>query len=471
LNAVRIAPALLLLLLVRPATAATTGQGMTVPVPDVAAGANAAAPVRPQSIALTAGSGHVISLSGAAANIFVADPKVVQVRPASPTAMFVFGTSPGRTTIAALSADGRAIAQYEVTVRPSAYGAGEAASAIARQLPGVQIQVETTTNGVALSGEVTTPAQAEQAETIARSYIEDKQTVENRLHVTGATQVLLKVRIAEMSRSVTRQLGVDWQAIGALAGSAVLNPIGGLVSALPTAQFSLSYVNKGVNVSAVIDALARDNLAKVLAEPNLTAISGESANFLAGGEYPIPVSQALGTTTVQYKDYGVSLAFRPTVLSDGRISLQVRPEVSQLTTAGAVSVTSGGSTLTIPALTVRRANTTVELGSGETFAIAGLLQDNITQTNSGIPILGDIPVLGGLFNDNTLEHDQTELVFLVTPYVVKPVTEASALRLPGQRFDRPPNDFERLFLLIQTPNYHTPAQVPPAPGDAGFLVQ
>jgi pilus assembly protein CpaC len=443
-------------------------QGVTIPVPQ---SSTATATATPRPLSLEAGRGQVIALPAPAANIFVADPTVAQVRPASPATIFVFGTGVGETTVAALSAQGQPIAQFTVTVRPSAYGAGQAASAISQAIPGTDIQVQTSSDGLALTGEVQTPEEAEQAEEIAQHYALPNQRVEDRLQVTGGTQVLLRVRIAEMSRSITRQLGVDWQALGTIVGSHLTNPITGLVNGLSTAQFAASYINPGVNVTAIIDALAEDNLAKVLAEPNLTTLSGKTASFLAGGEYPIPISGSLGTTTVEYKDYGISLTFLPTVLSDSRISLQVKPEVSQLTSAGAVTVSSGSSTLTIPALTIRRADTTVELGSGQTFAIAGLLQDTTTQSATGIPILGDMPVVGGLFRSTTLEHDQTELVFLVTPYIVRPVDNPSTLALPGARFDRPPNDFERLFLQIQTTRDEAPVNDPPTPTEAGFLVQ
>jgi pilus assembly protein CpaC len=428
-----------------------------------------AAVPRAKSMTLSVGNGSIVTLQSPSANIFIADPKVVQVRPASATALFVFGTGPGHTTVAAFSPSGAPVGQFDVTVRPSGFGSGEAARVIAAQMPGSRVHVETTSNGLLLTGDVASPAEAEQAEALAKTYVDTKQTVENRISVSGPAQVLLKVRIAEMSRTVTRQLGVDWQAVGTIVGSHLANPL--LSGAAPTAQFALSYINPGLNVSAVIDALAKDNLARVLAEPNLTAISGQSADFLAGGQYPIPISQSLGTTTVQYKDYGVSLSFLPTVLSNGRISLKVRPEVSQLTTAGAVTVVSGSSSLSIPALTVRRADTTVELGSGQTLAIAGLLQDNSSQSTTGIPVIGDVPLLGGLFRSNTLQRDQSELVFLVTPYIVKPVDDPTALLTPGARFAEPPNDFERLFLMAQSRTAQMPAQPPPAPGDAGFLVE
>ncbi len=443
-------------------------QGITIPVPTSSDQVGMAA--APQKrLGLAVGDGRVLTIPERAANIFVADPKVVQVRPSSPTTMFVFGTAPGRTTVAAMAGDGHEIAQYEVTVQPSGFGANEASTVLRRTLPDDAIHVEPTADGLSLSGDVANPEQAQQAEQVAGAYLDGKGIVDDHLRVTGSTEVLLKVRIAEMSRQVMRQLGVNWSAVGTIAPKSSLNPPAAL--AVAGEQFAGGYVNAGVSVLAVIDALASDDLARMLAEPNLVAMSGETANFLSGGEYPIPVSQQLGTTTVEYKDYGVSLSFVPTVLSDDRISLRVRPEVSQITTIGAVTVSSGGNSLTIPALTVNRADTTVELGSGQTFAIAGLLQDNTSQSTSSIPVLGDIPYLGGFFRSNTLQHQQVELVFLVTPYIVRAPADPTVLRLPGERFEQPPNDFERLFMLRQTASLYPPEHTAPAETDAGFLVQ
>ena len=187
----------------------------------------------------------------------------------------------------------------------------------------------------------------------------------------------------------------------------------------------------------------------VLAEPNLTALSGETASFLVGGEFPIPVAQEQGVISVEFKQYGISLAFVPTVMNDGRINMRVRPEVSQLTNQGAVQLSSGNSSITIPALQVRRADTTVELGSGQSFAIAGLLSDSVTQTGTGVPFLGDVPILGALFRSDSFLRAQTELVILVTPFIVRPVSDSAALRVPGEGW-KPPNDIERILLLRQS---------------------
>jgi pilus assembly protein CpaC len=275
------------------------------------------------------------------------------------------------------------------------------------------------------------------------------------------------VRFIEVDRSVTRQLGLNWQALGSIGRFAVA----AATNYSPTgATSTLAGAYRGiVNVNAVIDALAEDQLVTILAEPNLTAQSGETASFLAGGEFPIPIGQQGNTVTIEFKQYGVSLAFVPTVLSGGQISLRVRPEVSQLTNQGAVTLSVGNSTLQVPALTVRRADTTVELGSGQSFAIAGMLQESRTQTGSGVPGLGEVPVLGALFHSDKFQRDETELVIVITPYIVRPTSDPTALHGPEAATAAPPSDLQRDLLFRQyAGNSATP---PPIPGDVGFVIQ
>jgi pilus assembly protein CpaC len=410
------------------------------------------------TLAIESGSGRVLTLRSAAANVFVADPKVAEVRPASATSLFVFGVGPGRTTVAAMNAAGQLIAQYEVTVQPSAFNAAEAQSAIARLIPTGRIRVQSHGRGLLLSGAVNSPADAAQAVAIARGFLGENQSVENQLSVQSTMQVTLRVRIAEMSRSVVQNLGINWQTLGTIAVTGTLSPLAARGAG-------------SINFVGVIDALAQDNLARVLAEPNLTVLSGQPASFLVGGEFPIPVSQREGQVNVEFKKYGISLSFLPTVFSDGRINLHVSPEVSQLTNQGAVQLIAGTSSIQIPALTVRRAETTVELGSGQTFAIAGLLQDEVTHSVSRFPFLAEIPVLGPLFRSNAFQRRETELVILVTPILARPVSDATALRLPTDGYT-PPTDFERILQGRQVSRGQgtRPARVR-IPGEAGFIVQ
>ena len=265
-----------------------------------------------------------------------------------------------------------------------------------------------------------TAADADRVMQIVRGYLPAGQTVDNRLSVASSIQVNLRVRIAEMSRNLVRQLGVNWEALGNIGTigkfpvfpALTLNANKDLITPIFDPRNPLSL---GGNFNALIDALAQDELVHILAQPNLTAVSGEAASFLVGGEFPIPVAQQNNQVTVEFKQFGVSLAFVPTVASDGQITLKVRPEVSQLSNQNAFQLTAGTSVLVVPSLIVRRAETTVQLGSGESFAIAGLLQDIANVAGSGLPIMGDVPILGALFRSDKFQRNETELVIVVTP--------------------------------------------------------
>lgn len=468
----------------------TQGSGpMVVPMPRGAAGStpvqNAqsgppapARAARVQGLSLEAGTGRIVSLDTPAASVFAADPKVAEVRPASPTSLFVLGIAAGRTTIAAIDDNGLAIAQYDVIVQPSSYAATQAESAIRRLLPGRAVQVATRPNGLVVSGTLQTAGEAEEAMQTAREFVATGQTVENRLAVLGSQQVNLHVRIAEVSRNVMRKLGVNWSALGNIGSVAGAFPALAFNANVDTIACNLALAIKndnplclGLNFNGIIDALAQDNLAHVLAEPNLTAMSGETASFLVGGEFPIPVAQQGNEISIAFKQYGISLAFEPTVESGDRISIKVRPEVSALTTQGAVQLAVGNSTIQVPALTVRRAETTVELASGQSFAIAGLLQDSTTLGGNAVPKLGEIPVVGALFRDDSFQGNQTELVIVVTPYLVRGVSDPAQMKLPTDNW-KPPSDLERILLLRQSARGSTQVTATPhIPGDAGFLVQ
>jgi pilus assembly protein CpaC len=238
-----------------------------------------------------------------------------------------------------------------------------------------------------------------------------------------------------VSRTVSKQFGINWEAFDQqsnfLLGLATGNPAsmaGNLIPRTPGTDALFARIKKGgADVNVLVDALADEGLITVLAEPSLTAMSGETASFLAGGEFPIPLAQDNNKVTVEFKQFGISLAFTPTLIGESRINLKVRPEVSQLSSAGAIKI----SALEIPALTTRRANTTVELGSGQSFAIAGLLQNNGNQGINKFPMLGDLPVLGALFRSTKFQRDETELVIIVTPYLVRATSDRLALPTDG----------------------------------------
>jgi pilus assembly protein CpaC len=437
------------------------------------------------TLSLETGSGKVVTLAGPASNVFVADPKVAEVRPASASTLFVFGVGTGHTTIAALDTAGHLVSQYDVTVVPSHFSAIEAQAAIARMIPGDQIKVQPAASGLLITGRAENAGEAAQAAAIARGYLGQGQSVDNEVSIQSSIQVTLQVRVAEMSRQVVRDLGVDWQALGTIGKYAALGlatPGGGIAGAF--GSLGASYVNGSTSITGLIDALASDNLAHLLAEPSLTVMSGQSASFLVGGEFPVPVSEQNGTVSVSFKNFGVSLAFVPTVFSDGRISIHVAPEVSSISNANSVTVAVGSSTssgssssssspstssFTIPSLVVQRAETTVELGSGQSFAIAGLLQDVVSHNATGLPFLGDVPILGPLFRSDAFQRQQTELVILVTPFIVKPVSNQMALHTPDEHYT-PPGELDRLLLLHQM-GRGAPATPVRIPGDAGFVVQ
>ena len=283
------------------------------------------------SVSFEAGSGKILTLTLPAANIYVADPKVAEVRPASSTSLFVFGVGPGHTTIAAVDLLGRLLADYDITVRPTAFGAREAQAAIARLIPGSRIQVKPQGKGMMLVGGVANASDAAQAMLIAKGYASaDGAMIENQMTIASATQVTLMVRIAEMKRSIVRNLGIDWSAAGLAGRAAPLFGVPGAATHLLQATFNntTGCATGRLCFDAVLNALAKDGLAHILAEPNLTVMSGQPASFQAGGEYPYPVLGGTGTNsnsvTIAFKQYGVLLNFLPTVLSDGRINLHVR---------------------------------------------------------------------------------------------------------------------------------------------------
>ena len=421
-----------------------------IPQAPAAAAPPAVAPVAAriprQTLRYESGTGGIVNLPAPAANVFVADPKIAEVRPASATTLFIFGVGAGRTTVAAVDGAGVSIAEYDVYVRPPVYAATEAQATIARVLPGATVRVSPQTKGLMVTGTVGSPEEAARAIAIARGFLGEGQVVDDQISVTGGTQVMLRVRIAEIQRSVTRNLGIDWQALGVI----------GSIARLPALTFNANSaagfagpLAQGMSFNGLIDLLAQDNLARVLAEPNLTVLSGHSASFLAGGEYPIPVGQNNGMISIEFKKFGVNLSFLPTVLSDGRINMKVAPEVSQLSDDNAVQLIAGGLSFRVPGLTVRRAETVVELGSGQSFAIAGLLQDSLRQADKALPGIGEVPILGALFRSDRFQRNETELVILITPFVVKPVNDPNQLRAAGDNYTVP-NDRDRLLMMRQT---------------------
>jgi pilus assembly protein CpaC len=375
------------------------------------------------------------------------EEKDIKVTAAGDNKIAVSGTVSSKTNLSKVLALSESYFPKQVVNLLQAEGSpSQLKEAIYKILPGEKdLRVTPTGESVTLSGTVSSTSNLSQVLALAESYYPKK--VVNLLDVGGAHQVMLEVRVAEMSRSLMKRLGVNFNAISDNTINFGLSMLGNLSSLGSVATGSVGSVSQRINAifrftgagatwTTFIDALKENGLIKVMAEPTLITMSGKSANFLAGGEFPIPVPGSDGTITIQYKPFGVGLNFSPIVLSSKKISMQVAPEVSELDFSNAIQI--GG--FVIPALTTRRVSTTVELGDGQSFAIAGLLKENVREVVSKFPLLGDIPILGALFRSSSFQKNETELIIIVTPHLVKPMNLAKQT-LPTDQYIEP-NDFE-----------------------------
>jgi pilus assembly protein CpaC len=402
-------------------------------LPSVAFGAAHVVGPSTSSIGVEIGKGRLIRLDTPATCVFIADPKIADIQVKSPTLVYVIGKAPGETTLFAVDEHDTVLANMGVSVHLNETGLRQD---LKRLLPNSDIDISTSNNALVLSGTVKSAADGENAKMIAARFAPDQDHILNTMQVQAPNQVNLRVRIAEVSRDVIKQFGVNWGAGGAgpghfafglATGRGSLAPPSGVPGFQPNVteagggvdEIAGAFVTHGVDLNVLIDALDSEGLVTVLAEPNLTAISGAPASFLAGGEFPIPVPQGLNVTTIDYKKFGVSLSFVATITDGGRINLVVKPEVSELSTDGAITLND----ITVPSLTTRRTETTVDLASGQSFAIAGLMQNNVTQNIQKFPGLGSVPILGALFRSDKFERNESELVVIVTPYIVSPVSK------------------------------------------------
>lgn len=425
---------------------------LAVAVLTAAFGAAAGTPaslVRADSrITLEVGSGRLLRLARPAAGVFVADPGIADVQVHSPTVVYLFGRKAGRTTVFVVDEEDRPLARLAVEIR---HALSDIRALVARTAPGSAVEVSSLPGGLLLEGTVTSPAVAADIRALAQRFLGEGEQLIDRMRVAAPTQVSLHVRVAEVNREVTRLFGINWDNVLS-PGDIVFGFASGRSFALGGRSFSRlseatglagtvagGYANGDVDINGILDALEREGLVTVLAEPNLTALSGETAAFLAGGEFPVPVGTDNGDLEIEFKQFGVSLAFTPTVLDRDRISLRVRPEVSELSENGAIVLES----IAIPGLATRRAETTVELASGQSFAIGGLISSSTRHNLEKFPGLGDLPILGPLFRSTRFQRDETELVIIVTPYLVRPVA-AAKLAAPTDGF-RPPNEIQRLL--------------------------
>ena len=468
-----------------------------------------------QTIVLSIGRGELVTVPGNMSDVFVANDGVADVQVKSQRQLYLFGKAGGQTTVYASNAAGDIIWSANVRVGSNLDSIDQM---LGLAMPEAKIGVATMgTNTVLLTGTVAAPEDAAEAERLVQAFVGEGAIVVSRLRMATPLQVNLQVTFAEVSRSLVRDISSNLvtrdQSSGFVFGASRGNhgnivgdsPSSAVVPLDPCAVFEIActsqlrpydIINKrfvttetrfetaasarsllslggnilGLDILASLELGEQIGLVNTLSQPNLTALSGETAEFLAGGEFPIPQSQGLGATSIMYKNYGVSLTYTPTVLANGRISLRVRPEVSELSSRGAVTIDG----FQIPALTTRRAETTIELGSGQSFMIAGLMSGNSQNVLEKTPGLGDVPILGNLFRSKSYQRGETELVIVVTPYLVKPVN-ANDIVLPTDGY-RAPNEIESIVGYMENAGESgvsrpKPTAVEPAEGAAPDLSQ
>ena len=390
-------------------------------------------------------------------DVNVGDPDIADVNPLTDRSLSILGKKIGTTRVSVYSEGKKLIGIFDVEV---SYDITRLTNELRRRFPNSRIQASTVNGRIMLSGDVVDAATLDKAVTIARQFGPD---IINSVSVMSPQQVLLEVRFIEISRTASRELGVQWNRFGQNSITNIGNRVdagslpltastiagetaAGLISGSSPFGFLVGrIVSSGVTTDVLINALEQKGVARSLAEPNLVALSGDTASFLAGGEYPIPVSGSFGQISVDYKKYGVGLAFTPTVLSHGLINMKIEPEVSQIDATHTVTVSNG---ISVPALIVRRASTTVELRDGQSFVIGGLLQaDNKNQLEQ-LPWLGSVPVLGALFSSKSFQKNETDLAIIVTPHLVRPARPGDEIKAPTDD-TLPPNDVD-FFLLGKT---------------------
>jgi pilus assembly protein CpaC len=391
-----------------------------------------------KKLTLVSGKSIVLRSTAPVSRVSIAAPEVADFLILSANEIYITGKAAGSTNLT-LWQNKKLVAIYDLEV---GYNLSRLKQQIHEILPDEEaLQVIGTNDSITLSGKISNAVNLSQALALAKSYAPEGK-VNNFVEVGGVHQVMLEVRIAEMSRSLTRRLGINFAAqkgdqfaVSLLGGLAELDegiPAVESLLAGPAVNSLFRFDTGEVTWTGFMDALNEDGLLKILAEPTLITLSGQSANFLAGGEFPVPVPQGLGAVAIEYKPFGVGLVFAPTVLSKEKISIQVTPEVSELDFSTA-AVIEGFVT---PGITTRRASTTVELGDGQSFAIAGLLRESVLTDVQKFPLLGDIPILGALFQSKSFIKRETELVIIVTPHLVKPL-DVAKVSLPTDFYVEP----------------------------------
>jgi pilus assembly protein CpaC len=414
--------------------------------PVVASDYRAAAPVATDGqmnarfVSLGIGKSMVIDLPREIKDVLVADPKVANAVIRSTQRAYIIGAAVGQTNIVFFDSTGAQIAAYDIAVKRDLNGVR---AALKQSLPNSDVLIEGVGDSVVLSGTAASPIEAQQAADIAARLVGGQDKVVNSIAVRGRDQVMLKVTVAEVARSIIKQLGIDITA-NMNYGTAVVkfdnsNPFTALGRPLVATNAVQTAFGTAPSVTATLRAMESAGVLRTLAEPNLTAISGEAATFIAGGEFPVPAGYSCDpvtrvcTTQISFKKFGISLNFTPVVMSEGRISLRVMTEVSELSNDNSITLTqalnnNSTNSLTIPSIKTRRAETTLEIPSGGSMAMAGLIADQTKQAINGLPGLSQLPVLGSLFRSRDYVNNQTELMVLVTPYVVRAVAQKDLSR-------------------------------------------
>jgi pilus assembly protein CpaC len=391
-------------------------------------------------VSLGIGKSFVIDLPREIKDVLVADPKIANAVVRSTQRAYIIGAAVGQTNIVFFDSTGAQIAAYDIAVKRDLNGVR---AALKQSLPNSDIHIDGVGDGVVLTGTAATPIEAQQAADIAARLVGGSEKVVNSIAVRGRDQVMLKVTVAEVARNIIKQLGIDLSA-SMNYGTAVVNfnntnPFTALGRPLVSGNQTQAAFGSPASVTATLRAMETAGVVRTLAEPNLTAISGESATFIAGGEFPVPSGYSCDpvtrvcTTQIQFKKFGISLNFTPVVMTEGRISLRVMTEVSELSNDNSITLTqalsnNSSNSLTIPSLKTRRAETTLEIPSGGAMAMAGLIQEQTKQAINGLPGLSQLPVLGSLFRSRDYVNNQTELMVLVTPYIVRAVAQKDLSR-------------------------------------------
>lgn len=381
-----------------------------------------------RSVTLGLSKSIVVEFPRDVRDILVSDPKKVDAIVSTARRAYLIGMEVGQANAFFFDENGEQMLSLEIRIERDLTGITDM---IHKLMPGANVTLEAVNDNIVLTGSVANPSDATRASDIASRLVGEKEKVLNMLAVEAREQVALKVTVVEMERNIIKQLGINIDSV-IETGNFTLRTFTDLQFPLSAQQTLGSAARKSLNwadgsgstVEGVLRALERDGLSRTLAEPTLTAISGETANFLAGGEFPIPVAQDSDTISIEFKPFGVGLAFTPTVMSEGLISLKISTEVSELSNEGAITLES----ITIPALKVRRANSTIELPSGGSLMLAGLISNETRQSIEGLPGLKTLPVLGTLFRSRDFIKSETELVVIVTPYTVKPAARQDLAR-------------------------------------------